>query len=487
MKNVQLRPLGRRAPVKFSQLLLAQLALGALLTTQLAAAQDDLDDAESTSEDSASEDSASEDSASEDSAVEASVSANVDLPDAPAQAGEKTPDGSDSDTSAAYGVRLLPGSAYLEPHTRGLAGGSLAGTMHGLQWPYLPEHGTTLGLSGYGWVDTGYEQIDRGDPNQGNTTFLIQQGRFALRATPTYSAEDDWFVQGQAELIANADQSLTQPFVADTDDLWVKIGQWNSWDLQLGRYEAFELYHFGMGLDLNTLERRGAEDTALGTPEIYGVTYGFYRRSGIGNVGLHVYPTDFLRFELLGQLGNESGLNAYGGRPAAILDLGWIKAKVGAEYRKQASQSDSGREERERTGYGGALQFVFEPWVEFGFNGAYGTTTHTDIAGNPDAPGSGLTYSYGGFANVRIIDGLLVGIGSNFTWKEDEQTEVATGRVGEFSHTQSFLAIQYSFLKHFALKAVVAQASARFAPTFTNILPYDNDMLSGRLRASVGF
>jgi hypothetical protein len=32
--------------------------------------------------------------------------------------------------------------------------------MHGMQWPYLPRNG--IGLSGYAWRDTGYEQIDRG-------------------------------------------------------------------------------------------------------------------------------------------------------------------------------------------------------------------------------------------------------------------------------------------------------------------------------------
>src|SRR5215203_4967480 len=40
--------------------------------------------------------------------------------------------------------------------TRGIWGGSLWLTFHGLQWPYMPKTG--VGVSGYAWVDTGYEE-----------------------------------------------------------------------------------------------------------------------------------------------------------------------------------------------------------------------------------------------------------------------------------------------------------------------------------------
>ena len=50
-------------------------------------------------------------------------------------------------------------SFILGPPTRGIWGGSLWLTFHGLQWPYMPKTG--VGVSGYAWVDTGYEQIRR--------------------------------------------------------------------------------------------------------------------------------------------------------------------------------------------------------------------------------------------------------------------------------------------------------------------------------------
>src|SRR4051812_26258539 len=61
-------------------------------------------------------------------------------------------------------VERLPGSAYPAWKTRGLKGGSLWLTLHGMPWPYYPKTG--VGISGSVWVDFGYETIKRGDPTQ---------------------------------------------------------------------------------------------------------------------------------------------------------------------------------------------------------------------------------------------------------------------------------------------------------------------------------
>src|SRR5262249_4262205 len=146
-------------------------------------------------------------------------------------------------------LERLPASAFPSDPVRGIQGGSLASTFHGLQWPYYPKTG--IGISGSAWIDSGYEQIKRGNPTEQGINYWLQQGRLLLRVTPTYT-RGRFFLQGQAELVANKDQSLHQRDTADTDDLWIKIGMWNLWDLQLGRYEGWEIYHFGMGLDLYT-------------------------------------------------------------------------------------------------------------------------------------------------------------------------------------------------------------------------------------------
>ncbi|SRR6266545_693170 len=386
-------------------------------------------------------------------------------------------------------VARLPPSAFPAPRVRGIYGGSLWMTFHGLQWPYSPlvsdNPRTHVGLSGSVWVDTGYEKINRGDPNETATKYWLQQGRFVGRLTPTYT-DGTWFVQGQAELVANKDQTLSQPDVVDTDDLWIKAGRWNMFDVQVGRYEAWELYHFGMGLDLNTLERQGAVDLNLSVPSIYGVTYAFYRPSGVGNLGIHLYPTDFLRFELLGQVGNESGQNALAARPAVILDFGWLKLKGGAEYKHLTAQNEGIKEDRKSRGGGGAVQFVIDPYVEFGFNAAYGLSDHIDVNGGVDQPGSVTTYSYGGFANARIVGDLLAGAGYDYTWLENIHRD-PDGRVGTFSHTQTFGALQYLLFKQLYIKAVVAYAKAGFNPTFTMSPAFHNTMTSARLRLMYTF
>jgi hypothetical protein len=106
---------------------------------------------------------------------------------------------------------------------RGLYGGSLwlEPTFHGLQWPQNTRTG--LGVSGMFWVDSGYEMIKRDRPQLLDSSMYLQQGRGLLRVTPTY-VHGSFFVQGQAELVANLCQATTSVCTAvgtfTNDDLW---------------------------------------------------------------------------------------------------------------------------------------------------------------------------------------------------------------------------------------------------------------------------
>ena len=51
-------------------------------------------------------------------------------------------------------------------------------TMHGMPWPYYPKTG--IGVSGSAWLDTGYESIIRGNNTEGNSKYLLNQGRAVL-------------------------------------------------------------------------------------------------------------------------------------------------------------------------------------------------------------------------------------------------------------------------------------------------------------------
>lgn len=405
----------------------------------------------------------------------------------PAEGEEKKGEEKITDEAAAFfdsiGIRVLKDEAYPTYLTRGLKGGSLWRTFHGLQWPYMLRSG--IGISGSIWIDTGYEKINREeDPNQPDTKYILQEGRFVLRVTPTYT-RNRWFIQGQAEFVANKDQSKKQPDVADADDLWVRAGKWNLFDIQAGRFEAWELYHFGMGMDINTQERIGVFESTGGTAPAPYVTYTFDRPAGLGNIAAHLYPTKFFRFELLGQLGTEGGQNTGAFRGAGILDFGFVKIKGGGEYKTSFSQT--GRDDRtDDRGVAGSVQFVIKEYVEFGGSGGWSITDSMDSQGKVNQEASFTTWTAGGFANARIIKDLLIGGGAHYTSKWDIHKD-ANGKVGEYGHLQTFGALQYCLFDRFYIKGVVAWAKGDFAPSFSEKEPYSTYMISGRLRFQFDF
>lgn len=384
-------------------------------------------------------------------------------------------------------LERLPASAFPEPYIRGLFGSSLWLTMHGQQWPYYPRTG--IGISGSAWVDNAYAKTRIGDVSQpSHLSRYIQQGRAVLRVTPTYSS-GAWFVQAQLELVGNKDQTQTQPGLgaaADTDDLWVRAGKWKTFDITVGRFEAFEVYHLGMGLDLNTFERIGAVDSKGpgSVPQIYGSTFLFYRPNGPGNIAAHVYLANFLRLEALGQWGNDTFYNTLGGRGAAVFDIGWLKLKGAYEYVKGTSPdpSPAATNTLKRSGWGLSAQLVFKPWVELGFNAGTAIFDQFDQTGLVTNR-LGDTVSYGGFMNARpfaFIGGLLLGAG----WNQTKTTTLAesAGMHESTTNTQSFLAIQYLAGGQLFIKLVGGYARTSFSTPGSIMEGYDNDQYSIRLR-----
>lgn len=434
------------------------------------------------------------------------VSATDTLPEKP----EPQPVAPAPETPPAFVEHLGPDS--YPGKTRGLVGGSLylEPSFHGLQWPVMRHTG--LGVSGSIWVDSGYEKITREKPLSPDTERWLQQARAVLRITPTY-ALDSFFVQGQAEFVGNSAQNKSQSSnvgLVDTDDLWIRVGQWNAWDVKVGRFEGWELYHTGMGLDINTLERRGATQEGGGTdmvaPDYYGLTYLHDRpiSEGLGNVALHVYPAKILRFELLGRLGTtetqSGGDNHLGARPMAILDVGWLKLKAGGEYvtisraattnttvtdddGNTSQKKVSSKYEKTQRGAGASFQMIFDPIVEFGGNFGYGQVRESDDEGNAKDTASYDTVSVGGFANLRLAKDLLLGAGVNWTTQNDKHRDPNSGDTNYTAHLQTFGALQYHLAKQLLIKAVVAYARSDFKPSFsTQNDIWSNEMLSGRLR-----
>lgn len=384
-------------------------------------------------------------------------------------------------------VARLPPEAFPSEPIRGIYGGSLWLTFHGLQWPTSPFHSdpprTQLGFSGYAWADTSYQAVTTGDAAAHDKHNWVHQARFALRATPTYT-KGNMFVQGQGELVAANSDDLgnTPSFVMRTDDLWVRIGSWNKWDVQVGRYQAWEIYHYGMGLDQNTAERIGAYNQQNLRPnQIYGVSFLYERPSGFGNAAFHIYPTRYLRAEMLLQAGYAGSANSLGGRPAVILDFGWLKLKGAAEMRLVKSDNDTQKQDEKYRGGGGAVQIIVDPRIEFGANGAYGNTDIIDSMGTKIPQASVDEWSAGGFLNVRAIDPVIIGVGANYSRLDDTQVN-ERGEHGEFSHFQSFAAVQALVLDQLFVKFVFGYARADFAPATSTAEPWHDTSVSGRLR-----
>jgi hypothetical protein len=415
----------------------------------------------------------------------------------------ETPVAPDPASITEVGIQRLPGSAYPEPLTRGLPYGSLWLTFHGMQWPYMPATAKgsrfVIGVSGWGWIDTAYQKFapwgDYTGLGTSQSTYWKQQARLVTRFTPTYSLDDGWFIQGQAELVATEDQTISRSDTggADTDDLWLRIGQWNKWDFQVGRFEGWEVFHLGMGLDQNTFERAGAFGQGdVYNPAFYGLTDNQFRPQGAaGNMAFHYYPLRYLRFELLGMAGSFSGNPTYATRPVAILDLGWLKLKAGTEYQHSQSQHPGNPFQNTQKGVGGAIQFVFLPHIEFGLNAAQGTIWSIKSDGTLDSKGSLTRTSVGGFANISNGSAkhpLLFGVGTIFTRNVDQNDAFSNGVVDNYWQLQSFVAVQYVAFQQLYIKLVGGYARGHWITADDDPpIIYDDEMYSVRLRFSFYF
>lgn len=391
-------------------------------------------------------------------------------------------------------VEILPGSGYPSPKVRGLVGGSLWLTMHGLQFPYMApptsRNEVRIAISGSIWDDTSYARISTTKPSTKGLYRWQNQGRGVLRVTPSYTTRDGWFVQGQIEAVGNIEQQSVGGNLGTLDDMFVRAGKWNVFDVTIGRYQGWEVYHYGMGLDLNTLERTGASLPNLAVKQIYGLdTYWDRPWAGAGNYAAHVYLTDYLRLEVLGQIGTQ-GPNTRGTRPVAVLDLGYLKVKAGWEYGVTSAQNEGDQSHTRNNGVGGAVQFVVDPYIEGGVNAALGYLDYWTDTNKPDPAKSTTTSSIGAFLNGRIHGPLMVGLGANRThWNNllpnaNAQSPRLNGKTDWATHFQGFGAVQYSFWDKLFFKVVANYAEYHYEDIVQapNAHPYTNKEYGVRFR-----
>ncbi len=350
----------------------------------------------------------------------------------------------------------------------------------GLQSP-LRDDGVHLG--GDIWIDTGYQSTHRELESEPDLHFWLMKGRFMLDVTATYTWRERFFVQAKGQILAFVEDIRNNQFL-DTDDAWVRFGMWDLWDIQIGRFEKWRVYHKGEGFERDTLEHLGAFDG----PRMYEVNYAFYRQDGFGQVAAHLYPLSWLRFELGSVFGNEMGFNSVGVRPAGIVDFGWLRVKLAGEYRRLEHQEEGRKEWETRRGIGGSVAFYYdEPHrvvrVQVGLNAAYGYIDKVNPFGEVDERGSPDTLSLGGFLNVGLWS-AVVGFGYNHTIQGDRQhRETIESR---FVHKQLFASLRHHiFVRRLTAKLVFSWAEADLRPAVGN--QRLNEMYSIRLRMAMVF
>jgi hypothetical protein len=321
--------------------------------------------------------------------------------------------------------------------------------------------------------------------NEADQLEYRMQGRLTLRVSGVYNRADDWFVQSNTEFVANTEQNNSTTNYVDVDDAWIRIGRWKRFDVTVGRVQGFEVYHFGMGLDLNTYERLGAASFSKTPVQPYALDSIWDRGVNNGAVALHWYLPEWLRLEFLARIGLSGQGKEIGLRPAGVLDFGWVKLKGGYERRLGSSLFNGNQARIEMQGIGASLQFVVDPWVEFGANVAQRVEDGFEQDGAVRPAASHTTVTFGGFANVKpYFDDWLVGIGYHQTGFENFNID-AYGDPEQTTHRQMFAAVQYLLWDRVFIKYVVAFSSADIEerndtdPTDDGFL---NESLGHRLR-----
>ena len=173
----------------------------------------------------------------------------------------------------------------------------------------------------------------------------------------------------------------------------------------------------------------------------------------------------------------------------AILDFGYLKIKAGWEYGTASAQNDGDKSHTRNNGIGGAIQFVANPYIEGGVNGAIGYLDYWTDTGKPNPQKSTTTRSFGGFLNGRIYGPLLVGLGANQTrWNNlqpnsNPDTPKLNGKTDWSTHFQGFGAIQYSFWDKLFFKFVANYARFHYQDKLQDPPhSYTNTEWGGRFR-----
>ncbi|MDP1829956.1 MAG: hypothetical protein Q8L48_42230 [Archangium sp.] len=334
--------------------------------------------------------------------------------------------------------------------------------------------GVNIVLSGYFWGDTGYMARTNAQQGQYDQSVSYLQGRFVLGAglTRTFG---DFYASAKVEFLGLVNEFARSQYEPHTLDSYVRVGHKRWFDVQVGRFLAWEIYHRGQGIEFWTAEEAGA----LGGPSLYwlDLTRGYRNESGQG--AIHFYPFEFLKFELAGVYGQENNQNNYGVRPAVHFTWKDLQFLAGYETLLLRPQTSADKVQTTTHGYAARLQYTFFKHATLGVNFAQTFVNSIDIQGLVDSDRSLDKYTVGGFADIDFWNGSI-GLGYHHTNQLNLQGE-------NNRHHQAFVSYLYRLpIQGLSLKAVYGFALAHIEDLDTRST-WENYVHSFRLRISYEF
>ena len=289
-------------------------------------------------------------------------------------------------------------------------------------------------LEWHGGLETDATYAKYTDGVENPQGFYDMRGRFVVGPTlqHRFGADDSWFVAARGEVVAWVRERTN--YQVNADDVYGQVGKKGLWDLKLGRFQSWRVYHKGAGFDLYTIEDQGAcgslstscsQESGVFAPHTYEVNFNYYREAA-GKAAVHIYPAPWAGIELLGLMGNSDGPNQLGGRAAAIVHFPYVRGSAAVEYRATRPPRENDPtcpkcgNVSDAVGFGGGLELTIKP-VAVGINYAQGKETrYGNTTGVLDKDASATRTSLGGYAefdvgSLAFARSLILGFGLNRT------------------------------------------------------------------------
>jgi hypothetical protein len=332
--------------------------------------------------------------------------------------------------------------------------------------PSLP-----IRFSGYAWIDVGYMELKTGKSGDYNQHANYEQGRFVLGASYRRDV-GSFFAEARAQFVGFDNERTKSQYESHTQDAFIRLGG-RIWDVQVGRFLAWEPYYRGNGIELFTAEENGANG-----PTMYRLDYALGYADEAGQAAFHLYPADWLAFELASIYGQQQSQNNLGLRPVVALRGKGLLLTGGAEYAEQQPQQSNTKAKQSERGAAGRVAYT-AMGTTVGAEYAWVTVHAKALDGVVDATGTFEKSTMGAYLESELWNSVI-GAGYHLTESKDRKGE-------KNKHHQGFVSYTYKLpVEGLSVKAVLGYARAALEDADAKA-SWENDMKSIRLRVRYDF